>query len=245
MSERRDEALGTPPMFNVPAVVAACVAGLILIHGALLLAGESWQVFAIYALSFIPARLTGDVPYPAIPGSGAWSFVTYALLHGSWMHVLLNSLWFMVFGTLVARRLGSLRFLLLCAVSAAGGAFAMLIIYWGKPIILIGASGAVSGLLGASIPLMYAPGAGFSGLRGADIAYTVPLRPLELLTNRRALVFTLIWFGLTLLSGASGGASGNSFADEPTIAWEAHIGGFLMGLACFYGLDMRQDLRSS
>lgn len=245
MSELRDNpASVVPPIFNVPGVVIASVAALILIHAFLVFAGEDWQVYAIYALSFIPARISGPTPYPGIPGSGIWSFFTYALLHASWMHVLLNSLWFVVFGTLVARRLGALKFLLLCVISAMGGAFAMLLVYWGQPIILVGASGAVSGLLAASIPIMYAHGQSMSGLRVNNLAHVTPLRPLEMLTDRRALFFTLIWFALTLVSGASGGAASNSFADNPTIAWEAHIGGFLMGLACFYGLDKRQRLRA-
>jgi membrane associated rhomboid family serine protease len=159
-----------------------------------------------------------------------WSFLTYAFLHGSWMHVISNSLWLVVFATPVVRFLGNAKSLLLLAVSAVGGAAAMLVLYWGQFIILVGASAAVSGAMGAAMPIMYAPGF-------RVLALGVPIQALsfgELLRNRNALIFTALFFALQLLTGASEATTGTAFLAEGVVAWEAHLGGFLAGLAMFY-----------
>ena len=74
---------------------------------------------------------------------------------GDWMHLLFNCLWLLVFGTPVARYMGSARFLLLGLLAGVAGGLASLFLHWGEEIFVIGASGAVSGLLAAAIPLMY------------------------------------------------------------------------------------------
>ncbi len=218
-----------PPAFNAPVAVVAVIAVLVAVHVGLWLLGESWEVWAIYALALIPARFTAS-GYPMIEGSQYWSLATYMLLHANWMHILFNCLWLLIFGTPVARYMGSARFLVLCLVSGVTGGLASLALHWDQNIIIIGASGAVSGLLGAAIPIMYGrrqPGGGGR-----------PLSLPELLTNGKALGFTAIWLALTLFSGGTGW-TGNSFLSESAIAWEAHIGGFLGGLLAFYVLAPR------
>ena len=190
--------------------------------------GESWQVWSLFALALNPIRFT-DPGFPMLPGSQYWSLVTYMLLHADWMHLTFNSLWLLVFGTPVARYLGSLRFLALCLISGVVGGLASLYLHWGLEIFIIGASGAVSGLLAAAIPIMY----GRKVWGGAR-----PLTFGEFVTNPRALMFTGVWLALTLLSGASGW-TGNSFVAEGGIAWEAHVGGFIGGLLAFYALAPR------
>ena len=224
------------PFFRAPKVVLILIAVLVCVHLAILLAGEDWRVWSLYALSFIPARISGSAPFPAIWGSQVWSFVTYGLLHADMMHLFFNSLWLLVFGSVVARRLGALKFLLLAGLSTIMGAVATLLTHWGEVAIVIGASGAVSGLMAAAIPLMYGVGLRLGDTYRMDIATVRPLRPLEILTNRRAFIFTLVWMAVTLFSGASGW-TGASFMEEGRIAWEAHLGGFVAGLIAFYWLD--------
>ena len=212
------------PIFNAPPVVIGLIAVLAAIHVGLWLLGEEWQALAFEYLALIPARFVGRAH---VPGSEYWSLLTYAFLHGDWMHILFNSLWLLVFGTPVARFMGARRFLLLSAIASVAGGLSSLILHWGEDLYVIGASGAVSGLLAAAIPLMYArrlPGGGGR-----------PLTFRELLTDRNALIFMALWLAITLASGATGWV-GNGFVTESGIAWEAHIGGFLAGLAGFYGI---------
>jgi membrane associated rhomboid family serine protease len=205
-------------LVNAPPVVLVTIAILVGIEALLNFGGENWQNWALNAFALIPARLAGEARTEMIPGSQYWSLVTYAFLHDGWMHVILNSIWLLIFGTPTARQFGTLRFLAIAFISSLGGALAMLVVYWGVFIIVVGASAAVSGLLAAAIPVMYGrPG--------------VPLTFGEFLRNRRALIFMLIFLGVTLLTGAR---DLPGFADGARIAWEAHLGGFLAGFLAYF-----------
>lgn len=218
-----------PPAFNVPPVVVAVIAVLVAVHLGLSLLGQDWQVWSLYALSLIPARFT--IPgYPMVPGSQYWTLATYMLLHGNWMHLVFNCLWLLIFGTPVARYFGNAKFLLICLASGVIGGLCSLALHWGQEIVIVGASGAVMGLMAAAIPLMY-------GERLPDGRWR-PASFGELLVNRRALVFTGVILAITLFSGGTGW-TGNSFLADSSIAWEAHIGGFVGGLLAFYVLAPR------
>jgi len=232
----------TQPVFQSPPVVLAVIVVLVAVHALLWLAGESWQVWSLYAFAFIPARFGGGETIPMIWGSQYWSFLTHALLHADLMHLGFNSLWLLIFGTVVARRLGPWRFLVLAAIAAMAGAAAMLLLHWGEASIMIGASGSVSGLMAAAMPIMFGGGYRWGPAQQRDLASAHVLSPGEFLRNRRALTFTAIWLAITLYSGATGW-TGNSFLAEARIAWEAHVGGFAAGLIGFYLLDRRRMRR--
>jgi membrane associated rhomboid family serine protease len=210
---------------NSPAVVIGLIMFLAIIHALRVIAGEDWEIWSVYAFALIPARMGGPEPVPMMEGSQWWSFLTYAFLHADWMHLGLNSLWLLIFGTPVARWFGSARFLAISALCAIGGAVVMVLTNWGSPIPVIGASGAVSGLMAAAIPIMYGHGR--------------PLTPGEFIRDRRALIFVVIWLLITLLSGTQG------YIDEDglRIAWQAHLGGFFTGLIV-YALMMRRLVRA-
>jgi membrane associated rhomboid family serine protease len=201
---------------------------LVAVHLGLAVAGDSWRVWALFVLSLIPSRFT-DPGLPMLPGSQYWSLVTYMLLHGDWTHLLFNCLWLLVFGTPAARYLGSARFLAVCLGAGVAGGVASLALHWGQEIFVIGASGAVSGLLATAIPIIY-------GRRGPGGVR--PLGVRELLAHPKALLFTAVWLALTLISGATGW-TGNTFLTESGIAWEAHVGGFIGGLVIFYAIAPR------
>ena len=123
----------TPPAINLPRVVWVLIMVLVGIQFVLEWGGEHWQAFAVYTFAFIPARL-GSVHFPQPPGAAIWSFLTYGFLHANWSHVLGNSLWLAVFSKPVQARLGTLRYLILLALSIIAGAAATLVLHGGEPL---------------------------------------------------------------------------------------------------------------
>ena len=217
---------GSGPIVNAPPVVVIVIAVLIGIHLAIQLGGQDWQIWSLYAFALIPSRFSGSIAM--IEGSQYWSLVTYAFLHDGWAHVLINSLWLLIFGTPVARQFGTLRFLFIALISTLGGAAAMLARFWDQYIIAVGASAAVSGLLAAAIPVMFGP-------PGAPLTFG------EFLRSRRAIIFMLVFLGMTLLTGVQGLPG---FADSARIAWEAHLGGFFAGLIAYFFMSREGVHRS-
>jgi membrane associated rhomboid family serine protease len=228
------------PAFNVPTVVLLVIGVLVAIHVLFWALGESAQVWSLYALSFIPVRLGGGAPIPYPHGAQIWTFFSYALLHQDVYHLGSNSVWLLIFSTPVARRLGTWRYLLLLAGSAAAGAAAMLPLNYGQFLIIVGASASVSAALAAAIPVMFARGFRMGSSSTVDYEKLRVLSPLGLLRNPGALVFAAIFLAMTLLTGASMAMTGTAFLEERNIAWEAHLGGFIAGLILFYLLDKKR-----
>jgi membrane associated rhomboid family serine protease len=223
------------PIFNVPLVVTILVAVLFAVHATRKLMGENIEVWSVFAFAFIPERFLGVDAIAQLPGSRWWSFLTSGLLHADWTHLIFNSIWLVIFGTPVARLFGWWRFLLLVSVATIAGSAAVLGLHWGERLYLLGASGAVSGLTAAAVPIMFGRG---RMKRGGTVHQTLSFQ--EYLTNSRAAMFTLLWLGLQLLpqwlTSASGALTGTAFLEERPIAWEAHLGGFVAGFIVFYVL---------
>ena len=222
-------------MFRAPKVVLLLIAVLTVIHAGLWFGGENWRIWALYAFAFIPARF-GAQPFPMIEGSQYWSFLTHGLLHADVLHLLFNGVWFLIFGSVTARRLGTWRFLALAAAATIAGALASLIVRWGEAAVLVGASGAVSGIMAAAIPVMFGRDMNWGRAYRDDLYHVEALAPLDLLRNRGAAVFALVWIAITVYSGATGW-TGAGYLEQAAIAWEAHLGGFIAGLVGFYLLD--------
>jgi membrane associated rhomboid family serine protease len=229
------------PLFNVPAVVVALIGIFIAIHllrTEVLSDADSNYFDLLFA--FIPARydssLVLDGALPGGVGAEIWSFVSYAFIHGSWTHLGINALWFLPFGSAVARRFGAIRFLGFFVVTAAGGALAHLFVHGGHDGAVIGASAAISGTMAGAMRFAFQRGGPLGFWREQDdAAYRVPALPLSgMLRDPRVMIFIVVWFGINLLFGAASlPIAGN---DQP-IAWQAHIGGFLAGLLLFSLFD--------
>jgi membrane associated rhomboid family serine protease len=248
-------------IFNLPGVVLAAVVLLLGIHGLRQWLPESTDVGILVNFAFVPGRFTFAFdPQRMIPvieafagkdqmhadvaqlflGNGTalwWTSLTYALLHGSWMHVGFNCLWLVAFGAAVARRFGNLRFLLFCVATAAAGALVHYLTHMEDLQPVIGASAIVSGTMAAALRFVFQPGApigDFSGslqLRPDEFAYRQPALPLRgIITDRRAMAFLVAWFFVNLLFGMAPSLIG---LGGETIAWQAHVGGFLVGLFGF------------
>ena len=184
----------------------------------------------LLALAFIPARYGGVVT--DIPGgdiSALTSFITYMFVHGDWTHLLVNLMWMLAFGSAVAKRIGSMHFLIFSALCGITGALTHLVLHFGEPVPVVGASAAISGQMAGALRFMFgARNANFASTR--DIA-SVPLAGiLSTLTNPKFLAFLGVWIALNVLFGLGGVQLDNS---SSSIAWEAHIGGFACGLFIF------------
>ena len=225
------------PIFNVPGIVLAiigiCV--LVLVGEELLLSSEKDIAF-LYYFAFVPARygksLLPTGSFPGGTGADIWTFVTYAFIHGDISHLGMNSIWFLPFGSAIARRFGNLRVVGFFVVTAAAGALTHLVTHWGELMPMIGASAAVSGFMAGAIRFAFQRGGPLAMFRNEDpAAYLVPAAPLSsALRDPRIMVFLLAWFGLNLLFGiGSIGLPGG----EQSVAWQAHIGGFVAGLLLF------------
>jgi membrane associated rhomboid family serine protease len=251
------------PMFFIPGVVLLLVGALLAIHAGLTFLGANAQDAAIRELGFMPGRLTIAVwPERLVAlvsrasndpaareqtmlirhfgvlngGAKIWTLATYALLHGSWSHVIVNCIWLLAFGPPTARRFGPSRFLLFFLVTAAAGALAQ----WAYSPMdftpLIGASAGDSGLIAAAARFMFQAGAPLGNWRsfGAGLSGGPSRAPAtslgEALSDRRVLIFIAIWMTTNFLFGAGAQTLG---ASEAPVAWIAHIGGFVAGLLLF------------
>lgn len=155
--------------------------------------------------AFVPARLW----------DGGWpGLFTSMLLHGGWAHVAMNAIAGLTFGAPVARALrgpgGAIGFLALYIVSGALAALAYGLLHLGSETALVGASGAVFGLIGAATRLM--------GVRGG--------RPRSLFDGR-VLGMSAVWMGLNVVVGVLGVTPGMG---DVGVAWEAHAAGFVIGI---------------
>lgn len=223
-------------MFNVPMVIIALIGSFIAIHLWRDFAGQAQNEWIILHFAFSPGRFVLPSEFPGGPGAVVWSFVSHMFLHGSWEHLLFNSLWMLAFGSVVARRFGWFRFLLFSFATAALGALGTLLAYWGQFSLMIGASGAISGQMAAAIRLMYSAPGGLSNMQATYFSTIRVLSLRALLQTRGALIFIGIWLVVNLVFGLSGFGTGGNIG---RIAWEAHLGGFLGGLFLFSLFDKK------
>lgn len=234
------------PPINIPPVVAAVIAVLVIVHLLrTLVLNDQQDVELLLNFAFIPARYDNSaVLGGALPGGGAdvWTFVTYAFIHASWTHLGVNAIWLLPFGSAVARRFGPPRFLAFFAVTAAAGAALHLATHAGEQYPMIGASAAISGTMAAAMRFAFQRGGPLSLFRdrdGEEHAYQVPAIPLSgVLRDPRVVLFLAVWFGINILFGLG---SFPVTGSELPVAWQAHIGGFLAGLLLFSWFDPKPD----
>ncbi len=206
---RDDNPIRTRPVVTV-ALIALCTLAFL------------WQLTlppaaeqqAVYLFGFIPAVLFGNARLEGqwIP-AGA-TIVTAMFLHGGWLHLIGNMLYLWIFGDNIEDRLGRRRFVafyLLCGTLAALGQG---VADPRSTVPMIGASGAISGVLGAYLVLY----------PRAKVLVLLPLLIFVTTVRVPALVVLGIWFAAQLLSSlaAAPGAGGVAFA--------AHVGGFVAGV---------------
>lgn len=226
------------PILTLPGALTAYVALIAVIHLRVLLPVEL-ENWTLDVFGFIPKRYDStllNIPFPGGAGARVWTFVTYSLLHANLTHIGFNILWLLPFGSALARRFGAVRFFTFMAVTAVAGALAHLVTHEHAIAPMIGASASVSGAMAAAIRFAFVKGSFLSFSRGdADAAAKVPALSLShALRDGRVLGFLAVWFGVNIIFGVGSISIG---AEGASVAWQAHIGGFLAGLMLFSLFD--------
>ncbi|MDC9701676.1 MAG: rhomboid family intramembrane serine protease [Alphaproteobacteria bacterium] len=219
--------LSERPAFNIPPVVTFFVAVLIVIHiiRRTLLSDETDATLLLY-FAFNPARYGGNegigLVWPGGQEADIWSLGTHALLHYSTAHLLVNCFSLLIFGGFIARLFSRIGFFLFCSVISVGSALFYLLFHWGEVSLLLGASGFISGLMGATVRFFLWDYSG--SLLSSSQAF---------LFRKSMLIFAIFYIFFNILNGLG-------FAFDPfpgiapdRVAWEAHLGGFAMGFFFF------------
>ena len=184
---------------------------------------------AVYALGLIPAVLSGNAELPPqlvwVPSS--LTVFTSMFLHGGFLHLAGNMLYLWIFADNVEDSMGHGRFILFYALCGVAAALAQAAPELGSTIPMIGASGAVSGILGAYV-LLYPH---------ARILVVVPLVVILYTLRLRAIVVLGIWFAIQLMSSLAAPAVGGG------VAFRAHLGGFVAGVLFIRLFAKRQPAR--
>lgn len=237
--ERWPDAPEPQPVFNAPPVILWLAGAFLAVHLMIQFAGDQLANWLLLALAFIPVRLMeGGAALPGGEIARVTQFVTYGFVHGDWMHLAMNSVWMLAFGSVAARRLGSANFLAFSALAAAVAAGFSLALNWGQELVLVGASGAIAGQMAIAVRLIFAHGGSLRTIMQRDVSQAPPEPLIRLFSNRSAVIFLVIWLGIDLLTAGSG------ILTEGRIAWEAHLGGFLTGLLAFPLFDSRGRQRN-
>ena len=192
---------------NIPPFTAALISAFVLIHAGLtFFADEALRLVASYEFGFIPGIYTGTYPWQ-------WTAIaaplSHAFLHGSWMHLLFNSVMGISLGIFFEKIYGARRTALFFFICTLAGAVTYLAFSPFSTTPMIGASGGISGYFGACLLLMIQQ-------RNASGEHRNPWP---------VLFFWGIFMSVpALLMGES-------------VAWQAHLGGYVCGLAILVGMQ--------
>ncbi len=223
---------GREPLFRAPAVVFWLIAALVVAHLGRVLAPESFSNAVLVNYSFMPARYSQQFLAAHNLNPGSWleqalPFVGYIFIHADVTHLAVNCLWLLAFGPIVARRYGGFAFLAFFFICGIAAAAVHLACNWGSADPVIGASGAISGLMAAGIrllPTLRRPGG--------------PMAPI---LSAQVLLFSLFWVIVNLIAAKTGfGTAG----DMHLVAWQAHLGGYFVGLFLAGPFDALKGLRT-
>ena len=164
----------------------------------------------IFTWGFIPGHLVNN------PGSAWVTIFTSMFLHGGWFHILTNMWVLFIFGDNVEARMGGIAYLVFYLLSGIAAGLVQMVLLPASQIPVIGASGAIAGVLGAYLVLY----------PRSRIASLVPIFFIFTLVEVPAFIYLAFWFVSQLFSGLM------SFegADTSGVAWWAHVGGFVFGI---------------
>ena len=208
---RDENPTSTTPYVN-HALVAINVA--VFIYQAVLAADGGSEAYSgfVQKLALTPSLLLSPSSWGQMPIPAPLTLVTSMFVHGGLLHLAGNMLYLWVFGDNIEDMLGHFNYLIFYLACGVGAAIAQVMIDPGSTIPMVGASGAIAGVLGAYLVLH--PQAQVLTLVFLVIFIRIMYLPAAVLLG--------IWFAMQLFSAFAGGGGG--------VAWYAHIGGFLVGV---------------
>jgi membrane associated rhomboid family serine protease len=208
----RDDNPSTHPPLVTIAFISACVLVFLWQFSLGPVRGEQ----VIYALGAIPAVLLGlrELPPELVLVPSAMTTLTSMFMHGGWMHLIGNMLYLWIFGDNVEDSMGHVRFVMFYILCGLAAVFAQALPDPSSTIPMVGASGAISGVLGAYL-LLYPHARVLVAIPFGFILHTVRIP---------AGIVLVMWFALQLLSNTM------TPAGQGGVAFRAHIGGFIAGM---------------
>ncbi len=217
------------PSRRVPLVTYALIAVNVFVY-LLVQPGVGTRAGLLFTFEWglVPADLLGGEPRFPHPVPVSWTAITSMFLHGSVFHILGNMWYLWLFGDNVEDVMGRARFLvfyLLCGVAAAA---AQVIMSPTSRVPMVGASGAISGVLGGYL-LLYPR---------ARILTLVPIFFFIQILEIPAIIVLGLWFAAQVFNGL-----GTISFEGGGVAFFAHIGGFLAGMALVHFFRRRQRPR--
>jgi membrane associated rhomboid family serine protease len=203
------------PLVNLTLIVANILAFLYELQ----MGSEALNNF-IFNWGLIPAHLISDP-------TGSWKTIyTSMFLHGGWFHILSNMWVLFIFGDNIEARMGKMKYLIFYLLSGTAAGLLQTYILPSSQVPMIGASGAIAGVLGAYLVLF----------PRSRVASLVPIFFIFTIIEIPAVIFLIFWFLTQIYSGwfslqGSGGSG---------IAWWAHVGGFIFGLIMSFFFAQRR-----
>lgn len=175
--------------------------------------------YIFYVFGLVPARYTHPewAYFVGLHIDDYWPFLTNTFLHGSWFHLISNMWALWIFGDNVEDRMGHFRYLIFYLLSGIAASFTHFIFNANSTIPAIGASGALSGIMGAY----------FIMFPTSRIITLIPIFFIPYFIEIPAIIYIGFWFLSQLISGTFSIFIGQNAGG---IAWWAHIGGFIFGV---------------
>lgn len=205
------------PRATTPFVTWAIIGACVLVFLWQVSLGPRGGEVAIYSFGMIPARLLGEAELPArLATIPAWATVVSSMfMHGGWLHLGGNMLYLWIFGDNVEDSMGHGRFLIFYLLCGAAAALAQTFVNTGSTVPMVGASGAISGVLGAYMLLH----------PRATVRVLIFLGFFVTMAHVPALIVLGLWIVMQFISASM------TPVDQPGVAFWAHVGGFAAGLA--------------
>ena len=175
---------------------------------------------AVIHLGLIPARFFSDVHTLHVSAMTFVPFLSSMFLHGGWLHLLGNMLFLYIFGDNVEDRFGHFRYVVFYVVAGLAAAATQVYINASSEIPMVGASGAIAGVLGSYVCMF----------PKAKVTTLIPIFFFFQIVELPAYIFLGLWFVMQIFSGMMSLGIG---ADAGGVAWWAHIGGFAAGAVLF------------